>query len=341
MEFIEIDGSYMEGGGQILRTSVSLSALTQKPVKIINIRKNRRNPGLAPQHVAAIKAVKKLCNAEVYGLNVGSMEIIFIPSKISPKNFLIDIGTAGSISLIIQTIVPLALGVDKAFTLKIRGGTDVRMSPPIDYVKNITLKILKNFGVMTNLKVLKRGFYPKGGGEVVIEIKPSKIKNFDLIEHSKCEVVEGISYVQNLNENIARRMRKRAVDLLNKEKLLPNIKIECSKGISEGAGIVLWNDTIGGSCLGEKGLRAEIVAERAVNELLNERKSGMALDKYMGDQIIPYLALGGGTIGVSEITSHTKTNMWVVKHFLNVNFEITPYNENDCKGFTITANRTD
>ncbi|NPA61976.1 MAG: RNA 3'-terminal phosphate cyclase [Methanococci archaeon] len=340
MEFIEIDGGYMEGGGQIVRTAVSLSALTQKPVKIINIRKNRRNPGLAPQHVAAIKAVKKLCNAEVYGLGVGSREITFIPSKISPKNFLVDVGTAGSISLIIQTIVPLALGVDKAFTLKIRGGTDVKMSPPIDYVKNITLKILKNFGVMTNLKVLRRGFYPKGGGEVIIEIKPSKIKKFDLIEHSKCEVVEGISYVQNLNENIARRMRKRAVDLLNKEKLLPNIKVECSKGISEGAGIVLWNDTIGGSCLGERGLRAEIVAERAVNELLNERKSGMALDKYMGDQIIPYLAFGGGIVGVSEITSHTKTNMWVVKHFLDVNFEINSYNENDCKGFTITANRT-
>lgn len=107
------------------------------------------------------------------------------------------------------------------------------------------------------------------------------------------------------------------------------------KGISTGAGIVLWNDTLGGSCLGEKGLRAEIVAERAVNELLKERESGMALDKYMGDQIIPFLAFGKGIVGVSEITNHTKTNMWVVKHFLDVDFEIKEYKENNCNGFTI------
>jgi RNA 3'-terminal phosphate cyclase (ATP) len=116
---------------------------------------------------------------------------------------------------------------------------------------------------------------------------------------------------------------------------MPNIKIEVSKGISTGAGIVLWNDTLGGSYLGEKGLRAEIVAERAVNELLNARESGMALDKYMGDQIIPFLAFGKGVVGVSEITNHTKTNIWVVKHFLDVEFEIREYKENNCNGFVI------
>jgi RNA 3'-terminal phosphate cyclase (ATP) len=335
MDFIVIDGSYLEGGGQIVRTAVSLSALTQKPVKIINIRKKRKNKGLAPQHISAVKAVKKLCNAEVNGLGVGSEELTFIPSKLSPKDFTVDIGTAGSISLIIQTLLPLSLGINKKFTVRIKGGTDVKHAPPIDYIKNITLKILRNFGVMSELKVLKRGFYPEGGGEVIFEVKPSKIKRFNLIEHSKYDTVEGIAYVQNLDENIARRMRKRAVDLLNKHKLMPNIKIDASKGISTGAGIVLWNDTLGGCCLGEKGLRAEIVAERAVNELLNARESGMALDKYMGDQIIPFLAFGKGVVGVSEVTNHTKTNIWVVKHFLDVDFEIKEYKENNCNGFVI------
>ncbi|XRO77782.1 RNA 3'-terminal phosphate cyclase [Methanocaldococcus sp. 10A] len=335
MDFIIIDGSYLEGGGQIIRTSIALSALTKKPVKIINIRKKRKNKGLAPQHVAAVKAVKKLCNAEVYGLNVGSEELTFIPSKLAPKDFTIDIGTAGSISLIIQTLLPLSLGINKKFTVKIRGGTDVKRAPPIDYIKNVTLKILRDFGVLTELKVLKRGFYPEGGGEVIFEVKPSKVKKFDLIEHSKSNLVEGIAYVQNLDENIARRMRKKAVDLLNKVKLQPKIKIECSKGFSTGAGIVLWNDTLGSSCLGEKGLRAEIVAERAVNELLKERESGMALDKYMGDQIIPFLAFGKGIVGVSKITNHTKTNIWAVKHFLNIDFEIKEYKENNCNGFII------
>ncbi|XRP97419.1 RNA 3'-terminal phosphate cyclase [Methanocaldococcus sp. 16A] len=334
-DVIVIDGSYLEGGGQIIRTSIALSALTKKPVKIINIRKKRKNKGLAPQHVAAVKAVKKLCNAEVYGLNVGSEELTFIPSKLAPKDFTIDIGTAGSISLIIQTLLPLSLGINKKFTVKIRGGTDVKRAPPIDYIKNVTLKILRDFGVLTELKVLKRGFYPEGGGEVIFEVKPSKVKKFDLIEHSKSNLVEGLAYVQNLDENIARRMRKKAVDLLNKEKLHPNIKIECSKGFSTGAGIVLWNDTLGSSCLGEKGLRAEIVAERAVNELLKERECGMALDKYMGDQIIPFLAFGKGIVGVSTITNHTKTNIWTVKHFVDVDFEIKEYKENNCNGFVI------
>ncbi|XRO75953.1 RNA 3'-terminal phosphate cyclase [Methanocaldococcus sp. 28A] len=334
-DVIVINGSYLEGGGQIIRTSIALSALTKKPVKIINIRKKRKNKGLAPQHVAAVKAVKKLCNAKVYGLHVGSEELTFIPSKLGPKDFEINIGTAGSISLIIQTLLPLSLGINKKFTVKIKGGTDVKRAPPIDYVKNVTLKILRDFGVLTELKVLKRGFYPEGGGEVIFEVKPSKVKKFDLIEHSKSNLVEGVAYVQNLDENIARRMRKKAVDLLNKEKLNSNIKIECSKGFSTGAGMVLWNDTLGSSCLGEKGLRAEIVAERAVNELLKERESGMALDKYMGDQIIPFLAFGKGIVGVSIITNHTKTNMWVVKHFLDVDFEIKEYKENNCSGFVI------
>ena len=335
MDFIVIDGSYLEGGGQIIRTAVALSALTQKPVKIINIRKKRKNKGLGHQHVSAVKAVKKLCNAEVHGLRVGSEELTFIPSKLSPKDFTIDIGTAGSISLIIQTLLPLSLGINKKFTVRIKGGTDVKFAPPIDYEKNVTLKILRDFGVLAELKVLKRGFYPEGGGEVIFELKPSKVKRFDLIEHSDSREVGGIAYVQNLDENIARRMRKKAVDLLNKHKLMPNIKVEVSKGISTGAGIVLWNDTLGGSCLGEKGLRAEIVAEMAVNELLNARESGMALDKYMGDQIIPFLAFGKGAVGVSEITNHTKTNMWVVKHFLDVEFEIREYKENNCNGFVI------
>ncbi len=335
MDFIIIDGSYLEGGGQIIRTSVALSALTKKPVKIINIRKKRKNKGLAPQHVAAVKAVKKLCNAEVHGLYIGSEELVFIPSKLVPKDFEINIGTAGSISLIIQTLLPLSLGINRKFAVKIKGGTDVKKAPLIDYIKNVTLKILRDFGILTELKVLSRGFYPKGGGEVIFEVNPSKIKKFDLIEHSKSNLVEGIAYVQNLDENIAKRMRKKAVDLLNKAKLSSNIKIKCSRGFSTGAGIVLWNDTLGSSYLGEKGLRAEIVAETAVNKLLKYKESGMALDEYVGDQIIPFLAFSKGIIGVSDITNHTKTNIWTVKHFLDVDFEIKEYKENNCKGFTI------
>ncbi|WP_457611981.1 RNA 3'-terminal phosphate cyclase [Methanocaldococcus sp.] len=320
---IVIDGS--EGGGQILRTAIALSALTGESVKIINIRKKRKNKGLGRQHIACVKALKKLCNAEVHGLYLGSEELIFIPSKLSPKDFEIDIGSAGSISLVIQSLLPLTLGIKKSFTVKIKGGTDVKNAPPIDYTKNITLKILDKFGVKTELKVLKRGFYSEGGGLVEFKEFPSKIEYIDLVEFSNSNLVEGIAYVQNLDVNIARRMRKRAVDLLNKNRLEGLIKIESSKGISTGAGIVLWNDTIGSSYLGEKGLRAEIVAERAVNFLLEERSSGMALDRYMGDQIIPFLGYAKGRVGVSKITDHTINNIKVVEKFLDVKFYIEKY----------------
>ncbi|WP_423792120.1 RNA 3'-terminal phosphate cyclase [Methanocaldococcus indicus] len=322
MTMIEIDGSYLEGGGQIVRTAIALSALTMKPIKIFNIRKKRKNKGLSYQHVACVKAVKKLCNADVEGLYVGSEELIFIPKKLSPKNFKINIGTAGAVTLVIQSLLPLSLGIDKSFEVKIIGGTDVKNAPTVDYTKYITLKILSRFGVNSELKLIRRGFYPEGGGEVIFKLKPSNIQKIDLVYHSKSKDVYGVSYVQNLKEDIARRMRKKAVDLLNKNKLNPNIKIEVSKGLSTGAGIFLCNDTIGSSYLGEKGLRAEIVAERCVNFLLEERNSNMALDRYMGDQIIPFLAFGKGKVGVSKITNHTKTNMWVVKHFLDVDFKI-------------------
>ncbi|WP_026152880.1 RNA 3'-terminal phosphate cyclase [Methanocaldococcus villosus] len=328
---IIIDGSYLEGGGQILRTSIALSSLLNKPVKIINIRKKRKNKGLAKQHLACIKAMKKLCNAEVEGLYLGSEEVTFIPSKLSPKDFTINIGSAGSVTLVIQTLLPLALGINKKFTVKIIGGTDVKYAPTVDYMKYITLKILENYGIKSELRLIRRGFYPEGGGEVIFTLFPSKIKMFDLVEHSGSREVFGIAYVQNLKEEIARRMRKRAVDLLNKYGFQPNIKVEVSKGISTGAGIFLSNDTIGSSYLGEKGLRAEIVAERATENLLKERK--LALDRYMGDQIIPFLAFGKGKVGVSEITNHTKTNIWVVKHFLDVEFDIKEYKE----GYIIEA----
>ncbi|EHP86947.1 RNA 3'-terminal phosphate cyclase [Methanotorris formicicus] len=334
-EGVVIDGSYLEGGGQIVRTAISLSALTQKPVKIINIRKKRKNKGLSHQHVACVKVVKKLCNADVDGLYVGSEELTFYPNKISPKSFKLDIGTAGSISLVIQTLLPISAVIKKPTTITVTGGTDVKNAPPIDYMKNVVLKVLGFVGVDANIEVLKRGFYPEGGGVVRLTLKPSKIKEIELVEHSRDKKVGGIAYAQNLTNDIPKRMRKSCSELLMKNSYLPNIKLENSKDTSTGAGIVLWCDTVGESCLGEKGLRSEIVGKMVAEKLLEELKSGMALDKYMGDQIIPFLAMGKGRVGISKITNHTRTNIHVVENFFDVKFKIEEYDENGCNGYTI------
>jgi RNA 3'-terminal phosphate cyclase (ATP) len=334
-DVVIIDGSYLEGGGQIVRTAVSLSAITQKPVKIANIRKKRRNAGLAHQHVACVKAVKKLCNAEVEGLKVGSETLEFYPKKISPKDFKLDVGTAGSVSLVIQTLLPLGLVIDKPVNITIKGGTDVKNAPPIDYIKSITLDILGKMGYCGSIDIIKRGFYPEGGGEVKLKLNPSTLKSVDLIEHDKSKFVEGIVFNQNLDGNIPRRIRKSAIDLLMKNKFTPNIKIENTKGLSTGVGIFLKCGTIGAHCLGERGLRSEMVGKIAVENLLNELKTGMALDKYMGDQIIPFLYYSKSTVGVSEITNHTLTNIYVVESFLDVKFNISKYCENNSNGYLI------
>ncbi len=323
-EIIEIDGSYLEGGGQIIRTSISLSAITQKPVKITNIRKKRRNKGLAHQHVTCVKAIKKLCNGKVDGLEVGSEEITFYPNKIVPKNFEINVGTAGSVSLVIQTLLPMAMFIDKTVEITIIGGTNVKYSPPIDYIKNVTLKVLGFMGYRGDIEIIKRGFYPEGGGKVKLTLKPSDLKPINLVEHRGTNVkkVEGIVFNQNLSEDIPRRIRKSAIDVLMKNNYIPNIKIENTNGSSTGVGISLWCDTLGTDVLGERGLRSETVGKMAAENLINELKTGMALDKYMGDQIIPFLYYSKSTVGVSEITHHTLTNIYVVEKFLDVNLRL-------------------
>lgn len=333
-EIIEIDGSYLEGGGQIIRTSISLSAITQKPVKITNIRKKRRNKGLAYQHVTCVRAIKKLCNGKVDGLEVGSEEITLYPNKIVPKNFEINVGTAGSVSLVIQTLLPIAMFIDKTVEITIIGGTNVKYSPPIDYIKNVTLKVLGLMGYRGDIEIIKRGFYPEGGGKVKLTLKSSNLKPINLVEHSGNRV-EGIVFNQNLSEDIPRRIRKSAIDVLMKNNHIPNIKIENTNGSSTGVGISLWCGTLGTDVLGERGLRSETVGKMAAENLINELKTGMVLDKCMGDQIIPFLYYSKSTVGVSEITNHTLTNIYVVEKFLDVKFKVEEYHRGSCKGFLI------
>ncbi len=324
---ISIDGSEGEGGGQILRTSIALSALTQKPVKIFNIRAKRDNPGLRAQHLTSILAVGKICRAEMLGVELGSKKIEFIPGEIEGGHHSINIGTAGAITLVLQALMIPAMKAKKEVKIKVKGGTDVRWSPPIDYLRYVTLPLLKKFGYLGEIELIQRGYYPKGGGEVLAKITPVKLRPINLMGPGKPLSLEGISHAHSDLEKakVARRQMRTVRSLLYNKlcqlnpELEVNIRQEYGQTPSYGSGITLFlrteNSILGADSLGEKGKSSEIVGQEAAKNLIQEINSQAPLDKYMGDQIIPYLALATGSVKASEVTQHTKTNISIVKKF--------------------------
>lgn len=318
---ISIDGSGGEGGGQVLRTSIALSAVTKKPVTVFNIRAKRSNPGLRPQHLNAIKALAKLCSAELKGSDVDSMEVEFIPHEIESMDLNLDIGTAGSITLVLQALMIPAVYAPGRVRVRITGGTDVRWSPSIDYLRFIILPVLQKFGYKAEIRLVQRGYYPVGGGEVVMDFFPSEPKSLNLVERGGIISAGGISHAHLglAKSGVAARQAKSALKGLSHLPIDVEIKEEYIKALSYGSGITLWvetrNSVLGADSLGERGKSSEAVGGEAARNLIKEIDSKASLDKYMADQIIPYIALAGGFARVSEITKHTKTNVDIVNKF--------------------------
>ena len=326
MEWVEIDGSYGEGGGQILRTAVALSVITGRPVRIYNIRANRPNPGLRPQHLHGILALKELGNAKVKGASVGSTKLEFIPGKAEPKHIRVPIKTAGSITLVLQALLPAMAFVGGSF--EVTGGTDVPWSPPVDYLKNVTLFALEKMGLNVRLEIKRRGHYPKGGGLVVGRVEPwEERKPLKALEWKRIARFAGISHATNLPAHVAERQAKAAEERLRELYNVPvEIEREVSRSLGPGSGIVVWAETdelrLAGDALGKRGKPAEVVGREAAEELIGQLTPRKAVDKFLGDQLIPFLAFAGGEIGVAEITNHLVTNVWVVERFLGKIFEV-------------------
>ena len=319
---IEIDGSSGEGGGQILRTSVALSAVTGEPVRVTGIRAGRPNPGLAPQHVVSVEAVAALADATVEGLEPGSKEIVFRPGELLGGVHEFDVGTAGSISLILQSCILPAAMSRTTTVVTVRGGTDVRWSPPIDYLTMIHSPIVERFGLRCSAEVVSRGFYPEGGGEVTMEISPAgRLKGIALERPGKVVGIRGVAYAQNLPEHVVTRIKhaalKRVVEFED-----VRITSDLRRGRSTGAGIVMAshheNCILGSSALGERGVRAERLGEECASDLVETIASGATVDDHMMDQILPYMAVAEGrSVVVAEnLTGHTKTNMEIIERFL-------------------------
>ncbi len=333
---IVIDGSMGEGGGQILRTAIALSSVLLKPVKIINIRAKRKNPGLRPQHITAIRVAATLTDAKTEGVYVGSREIIFIPQRHKGGMFKFNIGTAGSISLVMQAVLPVILFSPRKTCIDIIGGTDVSWSPPIDYMRFVFSELIKKIGVEVVIKLLRRGHYPRGGGRVIFCVDPiDYIKPIKLIDRGAIIQISGLSHAVKLPRHVAIRQAEAAKKIIQEK--YPNVEVNIDiewyepskdKHLGPGSGITVWavceKSILGGDSIGVRGKPAEKVGIEAALKLIEDLDSGKALDRHLSDMIIPFLALAKGEskIAGARLTMHTYTNVLVVKAITGAEIEL-------------------
>ena len=327
---LTIDGSHGEGGGQILRYAIALSVFSKKDVLIKNIRAKRPKPGLRPQHLTAISCMKTLCNANVEGLFIGSSNLLFKPKDITTGYYNFDIGTAGSITLIFQACILSALKSKSIINIKIKGGTDVKWSPSWAYFTNVFLPIICSMGIKIDFELIKRGYYPKGGGEALIKIHTIKnINSIKLENNNYFDNISGIIHVSNLPEHIVKRIKHSAIQQAVKNNLQISIRIDESPALSPGVGVTIWSKSgfsILGSCfLGEIGIPAEKIGIDAVNLLIEEIKSKATIDSYAFDQILPYMVIAKDTsiCHVKKLSNHSNTAIWLLKQFFDFKIDIS------------------
>lgn len=325
MNFIEIDGSHGEGGGQSIRTALSLSALLQEPFRIANIRASRPNPGLSHQHLTGVRAVAQICNAKIKGDFLGSSALEFVPQRASGGKFSFDCGTAGSTALILQTILPVLFFAGSESTVSLRGGTENKWAPTGLDLRNCFCPLLSKLGLKASVKIEKFGFYPAGGGEIAASVSPAqKVSSISLLQRGKIVSIKGISLVSSrLPVSVAERQKTRALKQLS-EMSLPKSKVDLLRvdSLSPGSELYLLaefeNTFAGFSALGEKGKPSEKVAGEALHELKKFLESNATVDLHLSDQLLLYLALAHGesSFVVQEVSSHFSTNAELIKKFL-------------------------
>ena len=327
---IDIDGSMMEGGGQLLRMSTSYSSIIGEPIKVYNIRAKRRDPGLKPQHLTTLTAAAKISNAETTGAYIGSSKITFKPNTIQGGDYNFDIGTAGSISLLLQCINPILLYANKKSRMSIKGGTAVKWSPPIPFLENIVYEALHSMEATSRIEIIKHGFYPKGGGEIIQQTEPvTSIKPLKLTKPN-IKQIKGISLCGALPEHVSTRQADSAEKKLNDLRVKTRIRPIVAHPVSESPGsfVCLWavgDDVyIGADSLGARGKPAEEVGEEAAKRLIKEIQTGANLDQHTTDHMIlpTSLAKGKSSFRTSSITLHTLTAIEIAKLFTDAKFNV-------------------
>jgi len=309
-----IDGSRLEGGGQLVRMAVTLSALTAIPVEIRGTRAGRKNPGLAAQHIAAVKAVAGVCSAECTGLAVGSSRITFSPGEPARRDLRVDVGTAGSIPLVLQAYLPVALRCGG--TLVVTGGTEVENAPTIDYFTEVHAAVLMRLGAGVTVEIRRRGYYPRGGGEVAVGVAPSRLRPLDLSGNEPPRSCGIVSCSSGLPAHVAERQARAAEMVINGETGIPcTVRLERQDGPSTGSSCTAWSGARGACALGRRGLPAERVGEMAARGLVEAVQSGAQADPHLSDQMLVYLALAGGSFTAPALTPHARTMRWLLAEF--------------------------
>ena len=326
---IHIDGSQGEGGGQVLRSALSLAVLTGKALCIDRIRARRPKPGLMAQHLQAVRAAAAVSEARVKGAEPGSTALEFEPQRLTSGAFHFEIGTAGSTSLVLQTIlVPLSLAGGHS-QVTIRGGTHVPWSPSFHYLQRQWLPVMRRIGFDFELDLVKAGFYPAGGGEIRCRIRPARqLMALALNERGPCHEIHGISAVAMLNERIAERQRSQVVKRLASQTVPTHIKVEKLPASSPGTMMLLVSQFEASqwcTCsLGARGKTAERVADEAVESFFAFLATGAVVDSFLADQVVLPLALAEGSsiLHIASLTQHLMTNVDVIRAFLPVGIEI-------------------
>ncbi len=330
-----IDGSFGEGGGQILRTALALATIKNEDVKIINIRAKRENPGLRPQHLLAAKAIAEICNGRLEGASIGSRELIFHPSKIKGGRYNFDVGTAGSVTLVLQALLPVVAFANEPIKITLKGGTAVPKSPTVSYFERIFLVHLQKIGFKAKIRVLRHGFYPKGGGIVEVETEPSQLKPLNLERFGSIKEIFIQAYSEGLPCHVVEREVTRSLEILesyNVSKELAKIEKLCFSPTSSNVGNFFFisasgsEDTVVGyDAIGMKGLPAEKVAQNpSVNLVENVFKTNAALDLFAGDQLLIWLALakGSSSITTHKYTLHAYTTLHLLRDMLGIDFKV-------------------
>ena len=327
MKIIKIDGAEGEGGGQVLRSALSLSMVTGIPFEIKNIRGKRKRPGLLRQHLTSVRAAMTICSARVEGMELGSTELKFFPGEIQSGNFVFSVGSAGSTTLVLQTVIPALILAPGPSTITLEGGTHNPFAPPFDFLQKTFCPVISRMGPKIELSIERYGFFPAGGGKIEAHIEPCKqLTSIDLSERGEITDTLAEAVYSHLSTDIAERELRVVGKKLawNVENMRPRKVLD-----SPGPGNVMLLSIVSENITeviteyGKQGLKAEKVARMACQAVLNYIEADVPVGVHLADQLLLPMALAGsGSFRTVKPDPHTWTNCEVIQMFLNVEFNI-------------------